>query len=270
MNVAMYHCPSAKSVTGPRSTLCCFWPRNAGRSAKPATGTVMMPPITPPRPSVAPSRNLLRGNARRLGAASPAARRPAARSSARAARAAPARRRRCAAQLGGRVARPEEAEDDGDRRAPIVEIQQRIDDRARRGATAMPIAKPIGQRVGGGRCGSSWGSGSSSSGFNPRPPGRQRRSSWRNEREVLPTPPFAHREPTRSRTRPSAGRRAPGSPGSSRSPRATAARPPPATSRSRRCRACRRRTGARARGRDGRAAPRRGSTSRFGSTFAPA
>ncbi len=62
VNVAMNHLLSGKAVSGPRSTSWRFCPRKEGSSANPATGTVTIPPISPPMPSVAPSRKRLRGN----------------------------------------------------------------------------------------------------------------------------------------------------------------------------------------------------------------
>jgi hypothetical protein len=107
MKVAMYQLPSTKSESGPRSTEWPFWPRKDGRIAKPATGTVTMPPISPPSPSVAPSRKRL----------------------ARRARLPPLRLDddRVPAQLCGGVARPEEAADDRDRAADRRD-EDRVDD----------------------------------------------------------------------------------------------------------------------------------------------
>ena len=73
MKVAISHAPSGKSVIGPRSTLWRPWPRNPGRSAKPATGTVTMPPISAPSPTVMLSRKRLRGYRSAVGTGRPSA-----------------------------------------------------------------------------------------------------------------------------------------------------------------------------------------------------
>src|SRR5690349_5281568 len=168
MNVATNQSPTPKDESGPRSTLCCFWLRNDGRSAKPATGTVMIPPITPPSPRVAPSRKRLRvtvaGSTRgratpcwSAGGAvipSPASfiwRRSGSttsdcpRSSAVASR---------AQRTPKTIAIT----------APIDEISSGLITSPTR-TTTMPIAKPIGHSVGGGRCGSSWSDSCSVSGL---------------------------------------------------------------------------------------------------------
>ena len=157
MNVAMYHWPSAKSVTGPRSTSCRFWPRNAGRTREAGD---RHGDDAADHAAEAERRALEELAAREAlaglgcGIASPTSQAGRRRRPRRLA----ALRLdvdRLPAELGGRVARPEEAEDDAIA-PPIVEIQSGLMIRPTR-RTAMPIAKPIGQRVGGGRCGSSWG-----------------------------------------------------------------------------------------------------------------
>ena len=73
MKVAISHCPSGNSVIGPRSTSWRPCARNDGSSAKPATGTVTMPPITAPSPTVMLSRKRLRGKRSVGGAGRPSA-----------------------------------------------------------------------------------------------------------------------------------------------------------------------------------------------------
>jgi len=160
-NVATNHSPSGNMESGPRSTLCCFWPRNPGRTAKPATGTVMRPPITPPRPSVAPSRKRLRVtvvsatgagmtscwpvgdalNSRRSGSTTIGS----PRSSAVASR---AQRKPKTIAIA----------------PPIDEISSGLITRPTR-TTTIPIAKPMGHSVGDGRCASSWSDSCSVSGL---------------------------------------------------------------------------------------------------------
>ena len=142
MNVAMYHWPSVKSATGPRSTSCRFWPRNPGRTAKPATGTVTMPPMTPPSPRVAPSRNLLRGK-RSPSLVNGDAGGPAARP-------APPRRGPAWPRSSAVASRAQRTPKTMAIAPPMVEIQSGLMIRPTR-RTAMPMAKPSGQRVGGGR-----------------------------------------------------------------------------------------------------------------------
>ena len=60
-NFVTNHCPGVKLSNGPRSTFGYPCPLNAGTIMKPTAGTVTRPPITAPKPSVAPSRNRLRG-----------------------------------------------------------------------------------------------------------------------------------------------------------------------------------------------------------------
>ena len=60
--VASFHSPSGKFDSGPRSTRCLNCLPNAGPSAITSGGTETIAPITPPSPSVAPSRKRLRGN----------------------------------------------------------------------------------------------------------------------------------------------------------------------------------------------------------------
>ena len=74
---------------------------------------------------------------------------PAARSGAARASRSALDRYRLRAQLGGRLAGPEEAEDDGDRTADRRDQLGLITSPTR--TTTMPIAKPIGHSVGGGR-----------------------------------------------------------------------------------------------------------------------
>ena len=99
------------------------------------------------------------------GAARPLARRPRPRRRG-ASRLAPLRLDgdRLPAQLGGRVARPEDSRRRSAIAAPIVEIQSGLMIRPTR-TTTTPIAKPIGHRVGEGRCGSSWSDSCSVSGL---------------------------------------------------------------------------------------------------------
>src|SRR5579862_5347347 len=52
---------SGNSEIGPRLILWNFEPSSADATSRPTGGTVTTPPITAPRPRVAPSRNRLRG-----------------------------------------------------------------------------------------------------------------------------------------------------------------------------------------------------------------
>ena len=131
-NVAMYHWLSGNFEIGPRSTLCCSWPRKDGRTAKPATGSVIRAPIAAPRPSVVPSRKTLRVtavSASRNERDSLLVGRRGGHPGAGFRHLAPLGLDgdRLSAELGGRLARPEDREDDGDRRADRRD-QQRIDD----------------------------------------------------------------------------------------------------------------------------------------------
>ena len=57
------HSPSGKLSNGPRSrSVDLLVDEGRQRSSKPSAGTVTAAPITAPRPSVAPSRNMFRGN----------------------------------------------------------------------------------------------------------------------------------------------------------------------------------------------------------------
>src|SRR6266545_2287401 len=59
--VVITNLPEGKSESGPRSTSWNFAPSKEEATSRPSEGTVTTPPITAPRPRVAPSRNLLRG-----------------------------------------------------------------------------------------------------------------------------------------------------------------------------------------------------------------
>src|SRR3954469_8013177 len=159
MNVAMYHWLSLKLESGPRSTLCCSWPRKDGRSAKPATGRVIKPPIAAPRPSVAPSRKTLRvtavsGTGTRAtpcwsagGAVIPSPASFISRRSGSTTIGSP--RSSAVASRAQRMPKTMAIA------APIDEISSGLMMSPTR-TTTMPMAKPIGHSVGGGRCVSSW------------------------------------------------------------------------------------------------------------------
>ena len=147
--------PRVDSSTGPRSTLWPFWPRNDGSSANPATGTVTMPPMTAPRPSVAPSRNRLRGNFSPGSgggiAASPTVAGGAAATSAGVAS-------RTSAVTVGTERRISDVAPRAQRKpktiamaAPIVATHSGLTI-SPTSATAMPTAKPSGQMAGDGPC----------------------------------------------------------------------------------------------------------------------
>src|SRR3954453_17542701 len=159
MNVAMYHWFRGNIEIGPRSTLCCSWPRKDGRSAKPATGRVIKPPIAAPRPRVAPSRKTLRvtavsGTGTRAtpcwsagGAVIPSPASFISRPSGSTTIGSP--RSSAVASRAQRMPKTMAIA------APIDEISSGLMMSPTR-ATPMPIAKPIGHSVGGGRCVSSW------------------------------------------------------------------------------------------------------------------
>ena len=148
MNVATYHLPSGKfGRSGRGRPRASCWPMNGGRSAKPSDRDGDDAADDAAEAERRALEELLRGN--RCGSA-----RPRRRAGARRGRGAPARRRRAAARARRvAVAGPEDAEDDGDHGADRRR-SERVDDRPTR-RTAMPIAKPIGQRSAAGACGSS-------------------------------------------------------------------------------------------------------------------
>src|SRR3954469_24784814 len=159
MNVAMYHWFRGNIEIGPRSTLCCSWPRKDGRSAKPATGRVINPPIATPRPRVAPSRKTLRvtavsGTGTRAtpcwsagGAVIPSPASFISRRSGSTTIGSP--RSSAVASRAQRMPKTMAIA------APIDEISSGLMMSPTR-TTTMPMAKPIGHSVGGGRCVSSW------------------------------------------------------------------------------------------------------------------
>src|SRR3954471_19355494 len=167
-NVAMYHWLSGNIEIGPRSTLCCSWPRKDGRSAKPATGSVIRPPIAAPRARVLPSRKTLRvtavsGTGTRAtpcwsagGAVIPSPASVISRRSGSTTIGSP--RSSAVASRAQRMPKTMAIT------APIVEISSGLMMSPTR-TTTIPIAKPIGQIVGGGRCASSWSDSCSASGL---------------------------------------------------------------------------------------------------------
>src|SRR6476659_8033721 len=160
MKVAMNHLPSGNLSIGPRSTLCCVWPRNPGRTAKPATGSVIRPPIAAPRPRVAPSRKTLRVTALSGTSSSvtPCGAAVVAWSRRSSSTATGCPRRSAVASRAQRIAKTMAIA------ALIDEISSglTISPTSR---TTIPIAKPIGYSVGDGRCVSSWSDSCSVSGL---------------------------------------------------------------------------------------------------------
>ena len=240
---------SGNSEIGPTSwgfTPCL---RNAGPTAKPSTGSVMRPPITAPSPSVVPSRKTERDTG-----SSPVVVR-AGRGTAAGARGSFFSGSTGGASLASPLPRVSSLTQRKRKStaiaAPIATIHQETTKPT--SSTTTPRARPTGQRLGPGACGCSrLGSKSLAtnitSGYFVTEATRDRNYA-ENRSGLL-------RDRVRTRTRPSAGRRAHGSRRSSRSRPATPGHPPRAASPWRRSRACRRRTGARWHGRDGRRAPR--------------
>ena len=150
MNVAIRHSPSGYSSSGPRSTSPWPWSMNAGATMKPRAGSVTMPPITAPRPSVDAARNVLRPY---RSSSSPAA----AGGTAGAAQPAGLRRRRlrrrrlqAGTDVGGGVADPERAE--GERQDRAEDDDAPADDEAEQedGDADGESDRP---ELGGGTCG---------------------------------------------------------------------------------------------------------------------
>ena len=205
--------PPGSSSSGPRSTswLCCF--RNAGMTANPITGSVTTPPMTAPRPSVAPSRNLLRGK-RSPGSGSGIAASPWSAGIAGASVAWPSLVAGAATAGAGRPRMTSRAQRNPQTTAiaaPIAAATQLTIRPTRR--QTMPTAKPTGQRLGGGWCcsmsprgsstptrlpsffaGSIWPLDSIVAGLP-----RQRRNSWRNASAEAPRPYSSQRSSTRRR-----------------------------------------------------------------------
>ena len=61
LNFVITHWSGGKLSSGPRSTGSYSWPVKDGSTMKPSAGSVTTTPIAAPIPSVAPSRNTLRG-----------------------------------------------------------------------------------------------------------------------------------------------------------------------------------------------------------------
>src|SRR6187551_514417 len=131
----------------------CPWSTNAGTRANPTAGTVTTAPMAAPSPTVAPSRNLLRGKvAASAGVVSGMAGAPLCAGSAGAGSGGP-----CASVSAcGRLAWP--------RLTSLIQRKPKMTVSAAPTATAgqltirptrmqtMPTAKPTGQRLGGGPC----------------------------------------------------------------------------------------------------------------------
>ena len=145
MYVAITNSPSGKSESVPSSTSWSSWFVKDGSTAKPSAGTVTRPPMTPPRPSVAPSRKTLRGYVLACGAAG----------------ASSASTRR-SGSTGGALATTSRVRSRTQRsaKAAVSTAPTATTGQLRTSPTrmhAIPTAKPIGHKLGGGRCGLSPG-----------------------------------------------------------------------------------------------------------------
>ena len=225
--------------------------RAASRSRR--AGSVTIAPITAPRPSVAPSRNCCAGSARRAPARASAGRWRRSRRVARA-----RRRPACAVPPVAR-SRTQRNPKTSAIAAPTAATGQLTTMPTSR--QTMPTAKPTGHRLGGGSCGLLV----PRAFFQAVSPLLERGiqslqvcrvndvtvAATRATRRAVPRCGVVRVPYSSQRRRPARAPRR-----SSRSRAATRACPRPGPCASRRSRACRRRTAASARGRDGRAGPR--------------